>query len=713
MNKPNHQLIETNHPSERAPTSYLLIWVFACLLLVSSWSAIFYKINVERQAEVAQVYRNNANLARAFEEHTIRTVQSVDQAILFLRNQYERVGDKIDIAGYVRDGLINTDVFTQLGIINEKGIYSHGSQNTGIGTDISDREHFRAHVAADTGQLFIGQSQIGRISQKWSMTFTRRITKRDGSFGGVVAVSLDPQYLTSFYRQIDLGKYGIVTLVGADSMIRARRQGEEVSYGQDLTGSAVIKAAFEQVNGTTVNVARVDGIKRLYSFRKVRDYPLWVFVASGEGEALAETSRRAQLYLLFGGILSLLIIGFSLAITRDITKRRHTELKLANSEMQLRTVIENEPECVKVLAPDGSLLQMNRAGLDMIEADSIDQVRGHHVTTIVSPEHRAAFSDLNARVNRGESGILEFEIVGLKGGHRWLETHAVPLRDGKGGILGLLGVTRDITEKKAAIEELERHRHHLEQLVAERTHELVVAKEAAEAANIAKSNFLTNMSHELRTPMNGVLGMAHLIRRGGVTPKQAEQLDKLHIAGNHLVEIINAILDLTKIEAGKVSLEAIEVDLNSITTDIVSMLVPAAELKHLQLSIENPPQPYQLIGDPTRLKQALLNYASNAVKFTEQGRVTLRSFVEEETATDVLVRFEVEDTGVGIDPDAARKLFHAFEQADSSTTRKYGGTGLGLIITKKLAELMGGTAGVRSTLNVGSTFWFTAKLRKR
>lgn len=260
--------------------------------------------------------------------------------------------------------------------------------------------------------------------------------------------------------------------------------------------------------------------------------------------------------------------------------------------------------------------------------------------------------------------------------------------------------------------DLAMQRDSLEEMVSFRTRELVKAKDAAEAANVAKSAFLANMSHELRTPMNGVLGMAYLVRRGGVTPKQAEQLDKLDAAGKHLVEVINAILDISKIESGKLCLERAEVRLDAITSDIASMMTPAAEAKNLQLLIENPPQPHGFIGDPTRLKQALLNLVGNAIKFTDQGHVILRVLVVEEGVHDALIRFEVEDSGIGIDSEVAGKLFHPFEQADNSSTRKYGGAGLGLAITKELAELMGGTAGVNSDLGIGSTFWFTARLRK-
>jgi CheY-like chemotaxis protein len=212
--------------------------------------------------------------------------------------------------------------------------------------------------------------------------------------------------------------------------------------------------------------------------------------------------------------------------------------------------------------------------------------------------------------------------------------------------------------------------------------------------------------------MNGIVGMANILRREGVTPQQAERIDTINISAQHLLSIINDILDLSKIEAGKFELEETQVVVSSLLANVSSILSERARAKGIQLLIETGQLPPNLMGDPTRLQQALLNYATNAIKFTETGTVTLRVLLQEETADAVQVRFEVQDTGIGITPAAISRLFNAFEQADSTTTRKYGGTGLGLAITKRIARLMGGDAGAESTPGVGSTFWFTVRLSK-
>jgi len=285
--------------------------------------------------------------------------------------------------------------------------------------------------------------------------------------------------------------------------------------------------------------------------------------------------------------------------------------------------------------------------------------------------------------------------------------------DAKNELCDLAATFNEMSEQiRKREDDLKRHRDHLEEMVHARTAEFFGAMIEANAANRSKSAFLANMSHEIRTPLNAITGMAHLMRRAGISPQQAERLDKIETAGKHLLEIINAILDLSKIEAGKLELEHAEVRIDTLMANVVSMQLERAQAKGLKLAIDSAPISEVFVGDPTRLQQALLNYVSNAVKFTEAGSVILRAGIVEETPDRALLRFEVADTGIGIAADDIPRLFNAFEQADNSTTRKYGGTGLGLAITRRFAELMGGTAGVSSTPDVGSTFWLTAWLDK-
>ncbi|PKO35154.1 MAG: hypothetical protein CVU34_02255 [Betaproteobacteria bacterium HGW-Betaproteobacteria-7] len=281
-------------------------------------------------------------------------------------------------------------------------------------------------------------------------------------------------------------------------------------------------------------------------------------------------------------------------------------------------------------------------------------------------------------------------------------------RDGE--LIGAVAVFTDISESVRIAEELDRYRHHLEELVDERTHELALARKAAEAASQAKSTFLANMSHEIRTPMNAIRGMAHLIRRDGLSPVQSERLEKIDSATEHLLSVINDILDLSKIEAGKLTLDRDEVNIPRLITRAAAILGERIRMRGLELAIELDDFPEPLLGDPTRITQSLINYLGNAIKFTERGRIVLRARCLATLDDAVDVRFEVADTGIGIAEDKLACLFNAFEQADSSATRKHGGTGLGLSITRRLAELMGGTAGAESRLGEGSTFWFDVRL---
>ena len=264
---------------------------------------------------------------------------------------------------------------------------------------------------------------------------------------------------------------------------------------------------------------------------------------------------------------------------------------------------------------------------------------------------------------------------------------------------------------QAATQRLEQANDSLEARVRERTHELALAKEAADNANRAKADFLANMSHEIRTPMNAILGLAHLAVRAGLPPRQHEHLLKIQQAGNHLMGLLNDILDTSKIDSGMLALEHSEFALDDVLNNVSNLVGSKAADKGLELVFDIARDvPQHLLGDPLRLAQVLVNYAGNAVKFTDHGEIDIEVRVLERSETEVLLEFGVRDTGIGLSPEQQARLFQSFEQADVSTTRRYGGSGLGLSICKKLAEMMGGSVGVRSEPGQGSRFWFTARL---
>ena len=255
-------------------------------------------------------------------------------------------------------------------------------------------------------------------------------------------------------------------------------------------------------------------------------------------------------------------------------------------------------------------------------------------------------------------------------------------------------------------------RDHLEDTVQERTQALSLAKEAAEAASRAKSTFLSNMSHELRTPMNAIIGMTYMLRRNTKDPSQIDKLGKIDNAANHLLQLLNDILDLSKIDADKMTLEQTAFTIGGLTDDLNNLLAPRAESARLRfiLDIDARLKALQLVGDPLRLQQILLNLAGNAIKFTERGEVRVVARIAEDGAESLLIELSVRDTGIGITPEAVERIFNPFEQADGSTTRKYGGTGLGLPICQRLVRLMGGDIKVVSTPGSGSVFTFAIRL---
>jgi PAS domain S-box-containing protein len=434
---------------------------------------------------------------------------------------------------------------------------------------------------------------------------------------------------------------------------------------------------------------------------------------SVEEEVTIADGRRAAFFSVIGPIRDRDGRVTSLfGISRDITERKRVLENLRLSEERYRFSLEVTGQIGWSCRPDG---QVEDAPMwRQYTGQSLEEARGFGWMDAIHPDDReSANKAVSIAVAQKSAYSTEYRLRRADGVYRDFMVRGILLFNADGSSKEWVGTCIDITERKAIERELAEYRDDLESLVKTRTEELAAAKQVAESANLAKSAFLANMSHEIRTPMNAIIGMANILKRGHLPPKQVEQLGKINTAGQHLLAIINDILDLSKIEAGKFVLENAPVLPDSLVANVRSILLERAKEKHLDLLIDVEPSFPELFGDSTRLQQALLNYATNAVKFTEQGTVTLRCYKQEETADALRVRFEVQDTGVGVSAEALPRIFTAFEQADNSMTRKYGGTGLGLAITRRIAELMGGDVGVESTPGAGSTFWFTARLSKQ
>ena len=398
------------------------------------------------------------------------------------------------------------------------------------------------------------------------------------------------------------------------------------------------------------------------------------------------------------------LIGLSIDIT--------DELRQAEQLRKLSLAVDQSPESIVITDTDARIEYVNDAFVHNSGYPRAE-VLGQNPRILQSGLTRQeTFSELWTALKQGHSWHGEL-INRRKNGEIYYEISTIsPIRQPDGRISHFVAVKEDVTEKKLMGQELTLHRHHLEELVEQRTRQLEEARAAAIAANQAKSAFLANMSHEIRTPMNAILGLTHLLRRDDVSPHQADRLTKIDGAARHLLSIINDILDLSKIEAGRMELEQTDFSLESLLDHVASMIGEAARSKGLSVTVDVDHVPRWLRGDVTRLRQALLNYAGNAIKFTETGGITLRARLLEDEGEHLLARFEVEDTGIGIEQEKLAGLFEAFTQADVSTTRKFGGTGLGLTITRRLAGLMGGESGAESQPGRGSVFWFTVRLMR-
>ncbi|MBK5967102.1 hypothetical protein CCR95_24290 [Thiocystis minor] len=516
------------------------------------------------------------------------------------------------------------------------------------------------------------------------------------------AIASDLVAKTTILADAHLGLDAFVDKHGQTILGDFIQAGEEIDLADARAAAAALWRYLRLIQTTTTSLMQAPATPSTQDLRQRAEARLGMMDAPGMDTVAPDAT--AQL------VHELSVHQIELELQNE--ELRRTQEALAVSHARYFDLYDLAPVGYVTLSEAGLIQEANLAAATLLNT-SRGNLLHQSLNHFILPEDQDVFYHCRRQLwATGESQSCELRLSDANGEPRWigLETSLIPTTDTPPP--RWQAILSDITRRKQIEADLEAHRRQLEALVNARTAALSIAKEAAEAANRAKSTFLANMSHELRTPMNAILGMNTLALRRASDLQQIDQLNKVRQASQHLLAVINDVLDLSKIEADRLTLEQTAFTLETVLTHQTDLIGRLVTEKALDLVIDVPAdlahRSFQ--GDPHRLGQILLNLTGNAVKYTLRGSVTVRARLVEETLTDVLLRLEVQDTGIGIATKDQPRLFTPFEQVDSSTTRQYGGTGLGLALSQRLAQRMGGAMGFESQLGVGSTFWFTARL---
>ena len=689
--------------------SLMQFYVLPLLLLAVIWGASFHEIERNREAQIRNAETTTALKAQAFAENTLSNIKRLNELLLDLRANWS--GDYGRFAATIRARQESIgDITFQIGIIDAAGYLVYSNLAPAINYPyLGDREHFRVHRDSTEDRLFISKPLKGKVSGKWSIQLTRPIYV-GGAFKGVIVASVSPETFVNFRDKLNLGQNAIITMARDSGEIMARAPAGENYFGLALKGAYTQPNA--PIAGNFTRLSQTDHLERIFGYYKLNAYHLTFFVAEPMESLLLPQRQFRQTVLLYAGASSVVLMIFMILLYRLNLSREQARARLQESEQQHRQHLEELVQqrtaaLMETEARASHLLQSSADGLYGVDQAGMitfinpaacsmlgyrtEQVIGrrahdlfHHSKPDGSPYPLHACPSHAAVVN-GQPIRNDNEVYWHADGHAIPVMFAVHpmLKDGvnTGAVISFV----DMSTQRSAAQARER------------------TLEAAENLARVRSEFLANMSHEIRTPLNGVLGFADIGQRHYRDSERArDAFAKIQASGKRLLGVINDVLDFSKIEAGKLNIEQTEVSIGETIGHAIELVRERADAKHLALTVDLAPDlPRTCISDPLRIGQVLINVLSNAVKFTEQGSVTLSVSRQENE-----LRFRVVDTGIGMNESQQAELFNPFHQADASASRRFGGTGLGLAISKRILELMNGDIAVQSQPGMGTTVEF-------
>jgi diguanylate cyclase (GGDEF)-like protein/PAS domain S-box-containing protein len=430
------------------------IALFSVLLIGGLWLYTSAKHQDEYRETVSAAFRQSSNLAIAYEEHITRTLKGFDSALLFVRHEYRRLGRDMDIASYIAEGIIDSQLFSILSVVDESGDIVLSSKPF-ESTNYADREFFRAHREGSADLLYINRPVLGRLSGTWQVPMSRRINKPDGSFGGVVVLSVDPGYFARFYQKADIGALGLVTLVGLDGIARVRRVGGELSFDIDMTKSSLLSQRAQQEHGQFLSLGGFDEIQRYISYRTLREYPLIVAVGAAKPEVLREFLNKRRSDYAMALLISLVIVGFAMLLIITLVRQKRASAALTNSEVRFRGAFEQAAIGMAHTSLDRRFIQVNQRFCDML-GYTREELLGKPAAgfTLEEDSNRATEDRQKLLAGLANSLSLEMRYVRKDGSHLWVNRTVSLVRDGEGQPLYFLRIVEDITERRKLESEL-------------------------------------------------------------------------------------------------------------------------------------------------------------------------------------------------------------------------------------------------------------------